>query len=101
VVVVCWFNEVAAVDLLARRAVEIPNLETKAGRLDECFTKGGEADVVKLALRGLDVVAAVRLEVAHGNEVAVLVWMGLQPSTGKELHGLGDVARAKGEGVLL
>lgn len=82
-VVVCWFDEVAAVDLLTWRAVKIPDLETKPGRLDECFTKGSKAYVVKLTLRGLDVIGAVGFEMSHRDVVTVLVWMGLQPGTGK------------------
>lgn len=65
----------ASVDLFTRGAVEVPNLKTKTCRLNKGVCESSDADVVNLALVGLDVVAAVRLDVAHGHEVSVLICM--------------------------
>lgn len=80
---ICWLGVVAAVDLLSWRAVKIPDLEAKASGLDQGLSKGGDANVVGFALRGLDVVCAVCLDVAHWDEVHKVVYMRLHPGTGK------------------
>ena len=98
--VVCWLSIEAAVDLFARRTVKIPNLETKARGLDQGLGEGGDADVVGFTLRGLDVVAAVRLDVAHGDEVPEVVCMRLHPGTGEKLRGLADMAAGERACVL-
>ena len=85
----------AAVDLLAGGTVKIPDLEAEASRLDQGFSEGGDADVVGFALGGLDVVPAICLDVAHGDEVPKVVGMRLHPGTGKELHESADVAADK------
>jgi len=88
-VVVGGLGVEAAVDLLAGRAVQVPDLEAEAGGLDEGLGEGGDADVVGLALRGLDVVGAVGLDVAHGHEVAEVVGVRLHPGAGEQLD-VGD-----------
>lgn len=90
--VVCWLGEEAAVDLFASGAVKIPDLETKAGRLDKGVSERGDADVVGFALRRLDVVCTVSLDVAHGDEVPKVVCVRLHPGTGKELFGSAAIA---------
>lgn len=85
-VVVRRLGEEAAVDLFTGRAVKIPNLETEASRLDKGIGEGGDADVVGFALRGLDVVRAVCLDIAHGNKVPKVIGMRLHPGTGQELR---------------
>jgi hypothetical protein len=82
----------AAVDLLSGGAVQIPYLQAETGGLDEGVGEGVDADVVSLALGGLDVVAAVRLDIAHRDEVTELVGMRLYPGAGQELHRSADVS---------
>jgi hypothetical protein len=78
-----WLSIEAAVDLFARRTVKIPNLETEARGLDQCFSKGGDADVVGFTLGGLNVVATIRLNVSQGDKVPEVVCMRLHPGAGK------------------
>lgn len=80
------FRVEAAVDFLARRAVEIPDFEAKASRFDQGFSKSSNADVVGFALGRLDVIAAVPFDVAHGNKMPVVIRVCLNPSTSQELH---------------
>lgn len=75
----------APVDLFARRTVQIPDLEAKASGLDQGVRERDEGDVVGLTVRRLDVVAAVGLHIAKGDEVSEFVGMRLHPSTGKKL----------------
>jgi hypothetical protein len=90
--VVCRLCVEAAVDLLSGGAVQIPHLQAETGGLDEGVGEGVDADVVSLALGGLDVVAAVRLDIAHRDEVTELVGMRLHPGAGQELHRSADVS---------
>jgi hypothetical protein len=77
--VVGWLCIEAAVDFFPGGAVQIPDLEAEAGGFDQGFCKGSDADVVSLALGGLDVVAAVSLDVSHGHKVAEVVGVRLHP----------------------
>jgi hypothetical protein len=82
-VVVCRLCIEAAVDLFSGGAVQIPDLETEASGLDKGLSKGGDTDVVSLALGGFDVVSAVCLDISHGDKVSEVVGMRLHPGTGK------------------
>jgi hypothetical protein len=81
--VVCRLCIKAAVDLFTGGAVQIPDLETEASGLDEGLGESSNADVVGLTLRGLDVVSAVCLDIAHGDKVPEVVGMCLHPGAGK------------------
>lgn len=85
-VVVRRLGEEAAVDFFTGGAVKIPDLEAEACRLDKGVGEGGDADVVGFTLRGLDVVCAVCLDIAHGNKVAKVIGVRLHPGTGQELR---------------
>jgi hypothetical protein len=95
-VVICWLCVEAAVDLFASRAVQIPDLEAKASRLDQGFGKGGNADVVGFALGGFNVVCTICLDIPHGNKVPEVVCVRLHPGTSKKLGGLGGAGTERG-----
>lgn len=82
----CGLRVVAAVDLLARRAIKVPDLQSKAGRLNECVGKSSYTNIVGLTLRWLDIVGAVRLDIMERDKLSVVLGMGLNPGAGKELH---------------
>lgn len=79
---ISWFRVEAAVDLLARRAVQIPHFDAKSRRLDKGFSKGSNADIVSLALRGLDVVSTVSPNVTVVYEMDKIVCVRLHPGAG-------------------
>lgn len=72
----------AAVDLLARRAVEIPHFDAESCRLDQGFSKRRNTDIVSLALRRLDVVGTVSPDVTVVYEMDKVVCMCLHPGAG-------------------
>lgn len=88
-VVVCWFCIKASIDLFALGAVQVPDFQAEAGRLDEDLGKCRNGDVVGFTLRRFNVVCAVGLDIAHGDKVSKVVCMRLHPGTGKELE-VGD-----------
>jgi hypothetical protein len=100
-VVVCRLCVDAAVDLVGGGEIEIPDLQTKAGRLNEGFGEGVDADVVGFTRHGLNVVCAVGLDVAHGHKVPEVIGVRLHPGTGKQLRGSADDAAGEGTGFLL
>ena len=79
---ICWFRVEAAVDLLARRAVQIPHFDAESCRLDEGFSQGSNAHIVSLALCGFDVVSTVTPNVTIVYEMDKIVYVRLHPGTG-------------------
>lgn len=97
----CGLRIVAAVDLFTRRAVKVPYLKPKAGGLDKRISKSSHANIVGLTLRWLDVVSAVCLDVAHRDEVSVVICVILDPGTGEELPWLAFSTKSNVEATYL
>ena len=98
---ICRLCIVAAIDLVAWRAIEVPHLKTEAGRLDECLGESSHADVVGLALCWLDVVGTVCLDVAHRDKVSKAICVGLDPGAGKKLRQSAKFNRPEGKSTYL
>jgi hypothetical protein len=75
------------IDLVALGTVQIHDLEADAGGGDDGFRERDNGHVVDLAVGSFDVQGAVRLDVAHGDEVFEVVRVLLHPRAREQLAG--------------